>query len=85
MRVVRFVETIYKLSNIDYSSDELIRLFSNWDTIMEMWDDNKSHSINEGVFQHIHQSCRMLIDMSETIHIEIQQIEEESDSIYSYY
>ena len=73
------------MNNINYSSDELTRLFTNWYNIMEMWDDNKSHSINEGVFQHIRQSCRMLIDMSETIHIEIRQIEEESDSIYSYY
>ena len=27
------------MSNISYNSDEITRMFSNWDTIMGMWDD----------------------------------------------
>lgn len=70
------------MSNISYNSDEITRLFSNWDTIMSMWDDNKSHSINDGVFQSIKQRCDRLIEMSESIHTLLVQIESESDSIY---
>lgn len=70
------------MSNISYNSDEITRLFSNWDTIMSMWDDNKSHSINDGVFQSIQQRCNRLIEMSESIHPLVMQIESESDSIY---
>lgn len=70
------------MSNISYNSDEITRLFSNWDTIMSMWDDNKSHSINDGVFQSIQQRCGRLIELSESIHTLVMQIESESDSIY---
>ena len=45
------------MSNISYNSDELTSLFSNWDTIMGIWDDKKSHSIYDGVFQSILQKC----------------------------
>ena len=70
------------MSNISYNSDEITRLFSNWDTIMGMWDDNKSHSINDGVFQSIQQRCGRLTALSESIHTLVMQIESESDSIY---
>ena len=33
------------MSNITYGRDEIISLFSSWSTIMESWDDNKSHDI----------------------------------------
>lgn len=70
------------MSNISYNSGELTSLFSNWDTIMGIWDDKKSHSINDDVFQSIQQKCRSLIELSESIHILVMQIESESDSIY---
>ena len=70
------------MSNIIYNSDEITRLFSNWDTIMGMWDDNKSHSINDGVFQSIQQRCVRLIELSESIHTLVMRIENESNSIY---
>ena len=70
------------MSYISYNSEELVRLFSNWDTIMSMWNDKKSHSINDVEFQNIHQLCQKLIEMSEEIHMQVQQIETESDEIY---
>jgi len=70
------------MSNISYSSDELTHLFSDWETIMVMWDDNKSHTINDNDFRAIHQKCNRLVEVSESIHTLIMQIESESNSIY---
>lgn len=70
------------MSNINYNSEELVRMFSNWDTIMSMWDDKKSHSINEGEFQNIYQLCQKLIEISEEVHMQVKQIETESDAIF---
>ena len=73
------------MSNISYNSDELTSLFSKWDTIMGIGDDKKSHSIYDGVFQSILQKCKSLIELSESIHILVMQIESQSDSIYQMY
>ena len=70
------------MMRISYSSDEITRLFSDWETIMGIWDDNKSHSIHETVFQSIRQKCRRLTELSESIHTLVTQMENESDSIY---
>jgi len=70
------------MSDIRYSSEELVRLFASWSIIMEMWDDKKSHSINNEYFLHIRQCCRQLIDISENIHMQAIRIQDECDSIY---
>ncbi|MBG0787545.1 MAG: hypothetical protein H0S79_20845 [Anaerolineaceae bacterium] len=70
------------MANLGYSSETLVRLFSNWEQIMEIWDDKKSHKINNENFLPIRQYCHQLIDLSQDTHIQIKKIEEESNSIY---
>lgn len=69
------------MSNITYGSDEIIRLFANWSTIMESWDDNKSHDIDSKYFQPIKQSSRQLMDFSEEIHTIINELADECDGV----
>ena len=70
------------MKSISYNSGEIIRLFSNWDTIMSMWDDKKSHSINDSFFLPIQSHCDRLIEIGEAVHNMVKQIENDSDSIY---
>ena len=69
------------MSNISYSRDELVRLFSNWDSIMQSWDDKKSHDINSKYFQVILQSSRQLMEFSEEIHTIINELADESEGV----
>lgn len=69
------------MSNISYSRDELVRLFSSWDSIMQSWDDKKSHDINSKYFQGILQSSRQLIEFSEEIYTIINELADESEGV----
>jgi hypothetical protein len=69
------------MSNITYGRDELVRLFSSWSTIMESWDDNKSHEIDSKYFQSILQSSRQLMEFSDEIHTIVNELAAESDEV----
>ncbi len=69
------------MSYIIYGKDEIVRLFSSWSTIMESWDDNKSHDIDSKYFQSILQSSRQLMELSEEIHSVIDELADESDGV----
>lgn len=69
------------MSNITYGKDEIIRLFSSWSTIMESWDDNKSHEIDSRFLQPIVQLIRQLMDFSEEIHTIVNELSDEVDDI----
>lgn len=69
------------MSNISYSRDELVRLFSSWSKIMESWDDNKSRDIDSKYFQAILQSSRQLMEFSEEIHTIINELADESEGV----
>lgn len=69
------------MSNITYGKDEIIRLFSSWSTIMESWDDNKSHDIDSKYFQAILQSSRQLMEFSDEIHTIINELADENEGV----
>ena len=69
------------MSYINYSDDEMTRLFSDWDSIMELWDDRQARRLNDGQFQNIRQFCSHLIEISEAAHMQINRIEREGDAI----
>lgn len=69
------------MSNITYGRDEIISLFSSWSTIMELWDDNKSHDIDSKYFQSILQSTRQLMEFSDEIHTIVNELADESEGV----
>lgn len=69
------------MSNITYGRDEIISLFSSWSTIMESWDDKKSHDIDSKYFQSILQSIRQLIEFSDEIHTIVNELADESEGV----
>lgn len=62
------------MNDITNGRDELARLFSSWNTILETWDDKKSQEINSKYFQSIYQSAQQLITFSEETHTTINEI-----------
>lgn len=69
------------MSNITYGKDEIISLFSSWSTIMESWDDNKSHDVDSKYFQPIMQSSKQLMDFAEEIHTIVNELADESEGV----
>lgn len=69
------------MSNISYSRDELVRLFSSWNSILKSWDDKKSHDIDLKYFQFILQSSRQLMEFSDEIHTIVNELATESEDV----
>lgn len=69
------------MSNITYGRDEIISLFSSWSTIMETWDDNKSHDIDSKFLQSILQSTRQLMEFSDEIHTIVNELADEIEGV----
>lgn len=69
------------MHNITYGKDEIISLFSSWSTIMESWDDNKSHDVDSKYFQPIMLSSKQLMDFAEEIHTIVNELADESEGV----